>query len=71
MSQHTMTLFQYLEKEQITIDKSEFEFQMQSHPDYPSLLAISDTLNFFNINNGAIRLDFSDIELLPDRFVAL
>jgi len=71
MSQHTISLFQYLEKEQISIDKAEFEFQMQSHPDYPSLLAISDTLSFFNIHNGVMRVEFSDIDLLSDRFVAL
>ena len=40
-------LFQYLEKENITIDKSEFSFQIESQPDYPSLLSITDTLSFF------------------------
>lgn len=63
-------LFQYLKKEGISIDKDEFEFQVQSHPDYPSLLSISDTLSFFNINNGATRLASSEIELLPERFIA-
>lgn len=64
-------LFQMLEKEDITIDKAEFEFQIQSHPDYPSLLSIADTLSFFNIDNGVVRIAISDIELLPDRFVTL
>lgn len=64
-------LHQYLEKEVIAIDKSEFEFQIQSHQDYPNLLSIADTLSFFNIENGAIRIEVSDIELLPDRFIAL
>ena len=50
--QHTMNdffnfLFHYLEKEEILLDKPEFLFQVQSHPNYPSLLAISDTLSFF------------------------
>lgn len=62
-------LFQYLEKEKIYIDRTEFEFQIQSHPDYPSLLAISDTLSFFNIDNGAIKIEIDQIELLPNRFV--
>lgn len=43
-------LFQYLDKENINIDKEEFLFQNQSHPDYPSALAIADTLSFFNIH---------------------
>lgn len=39
-------LFQYLEKEDIKVDKAEFLFQIQSHPGYPSVLAISDALTF-------------------------
>ena len=64
-------LFQYLEKEGITIDKFEFEFQVKSHPNYPSLLAISDTLLFFNIENIATRVGFLEIDTLPNRFIAL
>jgi len=63
-------LFQYLDKENINIDKEEFLFQNQSHPDYPSLLSIADTLSFFNIDNGVIRVEVSDIKSLPDHFVA-
>ena len=71
MNENFKFLFQYLEKENITIDKNEFEIQIQSHPDYPSLLTISDTLSFFNIDNGAMRIDVSEIVLLPDCFIAL
>ena len=35
------------------IDESEFNFQFQSHPNYPSALALSDTLNFLCIENTA------------------
>src|SRR5690606_14762724 len=63
-------LFLYLESENISVDKQEFEFQFNSHPDYPSLLALSDTLRFFNINNGAFNIDKSEIDLLPNSFVA-
>ncbi|OXA99792.1 hypothetical protein B0A75_09715, partial [Flavobacterium oncorhynchi] len=64
-------LFQYLKKEEIPLDEPEFLFQVQSHPSYPSLLAISDTLSFFNIDNAAVRVEFSEIDNLPDRFVTL
>ena len=47
MSNQFYYLFQYLEKDKIFIDQTEFEFQIQSHPNYPSLLAISDTLSFY------------------------
>lgn len=71
MSNNLTYLFQYLENEKITIDKSEFEFQVQSHSDYPNILAISDTLSFFNINNGAMKVAIDDLELLPNNFIAV
>lgn len=71
MSSNFDFLFNYLEKERISFDKSEFLFQVQSHPNYPTLLSISDTLSFFNIENGLIRVLASDIELLPNSFIAL
>jgi len=71
MTKNQNPLFSYLEKEHIAIDKSEFIFQFQSHPDFPSLLAISDTLHFFSVENGALAVEFSEIDLLPDRFIAI
>lgn len=71
MTENFSFLFQYLKKENINIDQDEFIFQAQSHADYPSLLAVSDTLSFFNIDNLATRIDFDDIIHLPERFVAL
>lgn len=64
-------LFKYLQKENISIDKAEFTFQIQTHPDFPTLLSISDTLSFFKINNGALRVPLSEIDLLPSNFLAL
>ena len=58
-----------MEKEKIVIDKKEFESQIQSHPDYPPLLSIANTLSFFNIN-GVMRFPYSEIELPPERFIA-
>lgn len=63
-------LFNYLDAENINLDREEFNFQFNSHPDYPSLLALSDTLNFFSINNGAFKIDSSEINLLPKNFIA-
>jgi glutaredoxin len=71
MSENFNYLFYYLDSESIIIDKSEFLFQIQSHPDYPSLLSISDTLSFFNVENCAFPLIFADLEILPNRFIAL
>jgi uncharacterized membrane protein len=71
MTQNFINVFQYLKKENITIDRNEFSFQIQSNPDYPSLLSIVDTLSFFNVKNAAIRVPFLEIELLPDYFIAM
>lgn len=64
-------LFHYLEKEEIPLDQPEFLYQIQSHPDYPSLLAISETLSFFKIENMAARVEFSEIDNMPDKFITL
>lgn len=71
MSDNLKFLFQYLKKIDITIDQDEFAFQVQSHPDFPSLLSIVDTLSFFNINNVAIHVPISNLDLLPNHFVSL
>ncbi|WP_438425912.1 vitamin K epoxide reductase family protein [Aquimarina macrocephali] len=65
------SIFSYLKKEEIKIDYEEFEFQVESHPDFPSLLAYSDALSFFKIENAAIRVTTKDKEKFPDNFVAL
>lgn len=71
MTENFSFLFQYLKKENIYIDKEEFAFQIQSHPDSPSLLAISDAFSFFKISNLATRIDIEDIIHIPDHFIAL
>jgi len=43
---------------------------LQSHPDWPSLLCISDALQKWNIPNAAARIQKEDIEQLPLPFIA-
>lgn len=71
MIENFNSLFQYLDSEKILIDKKEFLFQIQAHPEFPSLLSISDTLIFFNIDNSAFSVSFSDIEFLPTNFITM
>jgi hypothetical protein len=52
------------------IDFAVFLYQAENHPDYPTILSISDTLNFFNFENGAVQVGTQEIDLLPDRFAA-
>jgi ABC-type bacteriocin/lantibiotic exporter with double-glycine peptidase domain len=41
-----------------------------NHPDYPSLLSISDALDSFHIKNAAIRIDPQKVHELPLPFIA-
>ncbi|WP_185288883.1 vitamin K epoxide reductase family protein [Chryseobacterium lactis] len=61
----------YLESHKIPIDKDEFELQLEGHPDFPSLLAFSDALNFFNIENDSYRISNDEKDILPEDFLAL
>ena len=41
-----------------------------SHPDYPSLLAISDTLNTYGVNTLAVKVDAEKLKELPTPCIA-
>ncbi|NVJ47534.1 MAG: thioredoxin domain-containing protein [Cytophagia bacterium] len=60
---------QYLKSANVNLDTDEFDFQLESHPDYPSLLSFHDALNFFNVANIATKINDKEIEGLPDRFI--
>lgn len=53
------------------LDKQEFYFQFNSHPNYPSALAFSDTLNFLGLKNNAYELDKEYWDELPEEYMAL
>ena len=61
-----------LKTNQISFDKSELSFQMQSHPSYPSSHAITGVLDHFNIENVAadIPVNSETILQLPNCFIA-
>ena len=43
---------------------------LQNHPDWPTLLCVSDSLNKWNIPNGAGKIDVNKIQELPIPFIA-
>ena len=63
---------QLLSLNKIYLDKKELDFQIQSHPSYPSLHAITGVLSHFNIDNLAltIPIDSGTLEQLPKIFLA-
>lgn len=51
------------------VDSNKIIAELDKHPDYPSLLAISDVLNNFHIDNYAYRVTFEELPLIPCPFI--
>jgi uncharacterized membrane protein len=71
-NQLVLIVSQLLKGNNISFDKKELEFQIQSHPSYPSLHAITGVLNHFNIENIAAQVtpNSETLNELPECFVA-
>lgn len=61
----------YLHQNQFGHVIDDFEDIFQSHPNYPSMYAITDTLNLLSIENIAIKIPKEQIEELPKQFLAI
>lgn len=61
-----------LKRHQVEVDYKELDFQIKSHPSYPSLHAITGVLNHFKIENIALKIsvDEETIGQLPSSFLA-
>ncbi|EDP72172.1 hypothetical protein FBALC1_13762 [Flavobacteriales bacterium ALC-1] len=61
-----------LHSNKIFIDKKELQFQIESHPSYPSLHAITGVFDHFNIDNLALDIPKNEETLaqLPKTFLA-
>lgn len=61
-----------LKKNKIPFNKEELDFQIQSHPSYPSLHAITGVLDHFNIESIAAKVpvEHDTLEQLPKYFIA-
>lgn len=61
----------YLQLNQYGNQMEEFDDLFQSHPNYPSLYAITDTLNLLSVENITVRIPKEQIEELPKEFLAI
>jgi uncharacterized membrane protein len=61
----------YLHQNQFSDVIDDFEDLFQSHPNYPSLYAITDTFNLLSIENIAVKIPKEQIEELPKQFLAI
>ncbi|WP_294266898.1 vitamin K epoxide reductase family protein [uncultured Chryseobacterium sp.] len=71
IKQDLQAILLYLKSQNVDIDSNEFKFQVESHPDYPTLLSFVDALDFFNIPNVATKVTFDELDSLPDEFIGL
>ncbi|RWY48327.1 vitamin K epoxide reductase family protein [Mucilaginibacter gilvus] len=54
----------------INIDPAIICEELEKHPDYPSLLAVSDILTALKIENNALRVDYDELIDVPCPFMA-
>ncbi|WP_396189210.1 hypothetical protein [Flavobacterium sp.] len=64
------TIISYLHSLGFNHKLNEFKNNYYSHPNYPSLLAITDSLNLLGIENVAANVPFNKINNLPTTFIA-
>ena len=54
----------------VYVKPSEISDELEKHPDNPSMLAISDVLNWFKIENIAYFIDVEELPKVPTPFIA-
>src|SRR6185503_5135850 len=64
------TMYNWLKELKVPVSKTYLNQQLLSHPDYPSLLSITDTLNELNIESTAIQIEKEHLTELPIPFIA-
>ncbi|MCG2588221.1 vitamin K epoxide reductase family protein [Rhodohalobacter sulfatireducens] len=62
-------LLDYLKLLDIPVSKTYFRKCVASHPEYPSILSVADTLERFGIEHAVARVQKEDLENLPIPFV--
>jgi len=68
----TITLYNWLRELKIPISKTYLKQQLHCHPDYPSLLSITDTLTDLGIENTTVQIQKDQLhEVTPPFLVHL
>ena len=60
----------FLQLQQVKVNSSTVNETLQNHPDWPGLLCVTDSLNKWNIPNGAGKIEPDKIDELPTPFLA-
>ena len=64
------TVYDWLRELKVPVSKTYIKQQLLSHPDYPSLLSITDTLDELGIDNSAIQIEKDQLHEMPVPFLA-
>lgn len=59
-----------IRSEKLPIHIRDFEFSLKSHPDYPAIKSVSDTLDQYGIENAPVKLRPTDFNEIEDPFLA-
>ncbi len=65
------SLLKYFRKENISVNKEMFVLQLTSHPSYPNLLSIVDTLEYFDIQHSVYNTTFEEVDREHDKYLTL
>lgn len=63
-------VYKWLRRSGIKVSLNYLDQQLQSHPDFPSLASITDTLDELNIDNLSLVVDREKLDQLPVPFLA-
>ncbi|SFM84570.1 Peptidase C39 family protein [Algoriella xinjiangensis] len=63
--------YHFLKDNNYPITYEDFSKNINSHPDYPSLLAYSETFSYLGVENLAAQVPKEEYENIPDTFIAL
>jgi protein-disulfide isomerase/uncharacterized membrane protein len=64
------TVYKLLKCLRVPVTRQSVREELESHPDHPSLLAISDVLRQWEVHNSAYRVDASKLIDVPCPFIA-
>jgi hypothetical protein len=62
-------VYNWLREMKIPVSKTYIRQQLLSHPDYPSLLSITDTLDELGIENAAVQIEKDQLYEMPVPFL--
>ncbi len=64
-------VYKHLQLSNYNIDKKILELHLLTHPEYPSIKSITDTYDYFGIENIVASVPFEVISQLPENFISL